>query len=145
MAELLRAAVRCVDTPSLLPRERHLLAEIAQRADDSTEPQLGADGTVRQGRVGYVHEIYGGKSDLAGQMQSDMIQSYLVVFEATGWLQAVTDPARDGAYQLNVRRLNRLAQAAENGVEPRDEEEPGDFSPGDPEGFAERVDRLLVR
>lgn len=145
MAELLRAAVRCVDTPSLLPRERHLLADIAQRADDRTEPVLAADGTVRQGRTGYVHELLAGGTQLAQQIKADVIQGHLIVFEATGWLQAVTDPACDGAYQLNVRRLDRLAQAAEEGIEPKDEEEPGDFSPGDPEGLAERIDRLLVR
>ena len=49
MGEVLRAAVRCVQPPSLFPRELHMLADIARNADDHSGPVLDTDGTVREG------------------------------------------------------------------------------------------------
>lgn len=58
-----------------------------------------------------------------------VVESRLFVFTATGWLQAVDDPAEDGAYQLNVARLARLLDVAEADA---------------PAGLAEQIDRILV-
>ena len=123
MGELLKAAVGCIEPPTLFERELHILAEIARRADDITGPVLAANGR-------------------------------LFVFTATGRLQAVDDPAEDGAYQLNVARLARLLDVAEAGLasgvadtgalERADRELPGDFEADAPAGLAEQIDRILV-
>lgn len=74
-----------------------------------------------------------------------VVESRLFVFTATGWLQAVDDPAEDGTYQLNVARLARLLDVADPGaLERADRELPGDFEADAPAGLAEQIDRILV-
>lgn len=152
MGELLKAAVGCIEPPTLFERELHILAEIARRADDITGPVLAANGTVRQARTGRVEHPGGGQ--FTERVRWGVVESRLFVFTATGWLQAVDDPAEDGAYQLNVARLPRLLDVAEAGLasgaadpgalERADRELPGDFEADAPAGLAEQIDRILV-
>lgn len=131
MGELLKAAVGCIEPPTLFERELHILAEIARRADDIT-----------------------GGGQFTERVRWGVVESRLFVFTATGWLQAVDDPAEDGAYQLNVARLARLLDVAEAGLasgaanpgalERADRELPGDFEADAPAGLAEQIDRILV-
>lgn len=152
MGEVLRAAVRCVQPPSLFPRELHMLADIALYADDRTGPVLDDTGTVRQAHTGYVPRL-GDPKDTLG-LKANLLESRLFVFTATGWLQPVAGPEHDGAYQLNVPRLQRLLDAAEEAMaagqpDPdtlaeADREAPGDFTSEAPD-LSDQVDRLLVR
>ena len=152
MGEVLRAAVRCVQPPSLFPRELHMLADIALYADDLTGPVLDDTGTVRQARAGYAPRL-GDPNDKLG-LKANLLESRLFVFTATGWLQPVAGPEHDGAYQLNVPRLRRLLDAAEaamaagqpdpDALAKADRELPGDFTLEAPD-LADQVDRLLVR
>lgn len=114
MGELLKAAVGCIEPPTLFERELHILAEIARRADDITGPVLAANGMIRQARTGRVEHPGGGQ--FTERVRWGVVESRLFVFTATGWLQAVDDPAEDGAYQLNVARLARLLDVAEAGL-----------------------------
>lgn len=78
----------------------------------------------------------------------------MFIFTATGWIQPVEGPEHDGAYQLNVPRLQRLLDAAEaamatgepdvDAIAEADRELPGDFDAQAPD-LADQVDRLLVR
>ena len=106
MGEILRAAVRCTQPPSLFPRELHMLADIARNADDHSGPVLDTDGTVREARRGYVRGL-GDPKDKLG-LKANMLETRMFIFTATGWIQPVDGPEHDGAYQLNVRRLRRL-------------------------------------
>lgn len=152
MGEVLRAAVRCVQPPSLFPRELHMLADIALYADDNTGPILDDIGTVRRARTGYVPRL-GDPKDKLG-LKANLLESRLFVFTATGWLQPVEGPEHDGAYQLNVPRLRRLLDAAEaamsaghpdpDALAEADRELPGDFTSEAPD-LSDQVDRLLVR
>ena len=100
MGEVLRAAVRCVQPPSLFPRELHMLADIALYADDHTGPVLDDTGAVCHSRTGYVPHL-GDPKDRLG-LKANLLESRLFVFTATGWLEPVEGPEHDGAYQLNV-------------------------------------------
>ena len=152
MGEILRAAVYCAKAPSLFPRELHMLADIALFADDHTGPVLDTGGTVRQARRGYVQRL-GDPKDKLG-LKANLLETRLFIFTATGWIQPVDGPEHDGAYQLNVPRLQRLLDTAEAAVatgEPdadaiaeADRELPGDFASEAPD-LADQVDRLLVR
>ena len=152
MGETLRAAVYCTNPPSLFPRELHMLADIARYADDHTGPVLDTGGTVRQARRGYVQRL-GDPKDKLG-LKANLLESRLFVFTATGWLAPVEGPEHDGAYQLNVARLQRLLDATEaamatgqpdaHAIAEADRELPGDFD-GQAPDLAEQVDRLLVR
>ena len=152
MGEILRAAVYCAKPPSLLPRELHMLADIARYADDHSGPVLDSDGTVRQARRGYVQRL-GDPKDALG-LKANLLESRLFVFTATGWIQPVEGPEHDGAYQLNVPRLQRLLDAAEaamatgepdaDAIAEADRELPGDLDAQAPD-LADQVDRLLVR
>lgn len=152
MGEVLRAAVRCVQPPSLFPRELHMLADIALYADDHTGPVLDDTGAVRRARTGYVPRL-GDPKDTLG-LKANLLESRLFVFTATGWLQPVEGPEHDGAYQLNVPRLRRLLDAAEaamsagqpdpDALAEADHKAPGDFTSEAPD-LSDQVDRLLVR
>ncbi len=152
MGEVLRAAVRCVQPPSLFPRELHMLADIALYADDHTGPVLDTDGTVRKAHRGYVPRL-GDPKDRLG-LKANLLESRLFVFTATGWLSPVDGPEHDGAYQLNVHRLQRLLDVAEaamvsgeadtDAVEQADRELGSDFTTPSPD-LSQQVDRLLVR
>lgn len=61
MGELLKAAVGCIEAPSLLPRELKILMQVALLADDTTGPTLTPTGTARQATAGRV-ENFGGPS-----------------------------------------------------------------------------------
>ena len=151
MGEILRAAVRCTQPPSLFPRELHMLADIARYADDHTGPVLDTGGTVRQARRGYVQRLGDPKDQLG--LKANLLETRLFVFTATGWLAPVEGPEHDGAYQLNVPRLQRLLDATEAAMATgqtaaaESAEAPGEL-PGDFDGqlpdLAEQVDRLLV-
>lgn len=143
MGELLKAAVGCIETPSLLSRELKILTQIALLADDTTGPILTAHGTVRHATAGRVDSLGG-----------DRIESRLFVFSGTGWLREVDGPEHDGAYQLNMARLKRLLDLTEvhlasgehdpEALEQADREHPGDFDTAPPEDLAEQIDRILV-
>mgnify|MGYP007049500119 FL=1 len=152
MGEILRAAVRCTQPPSLFPRELHMLADIACNADDHSGPVLDSDGTVREARRGYVRGL-GDPKDKLG-LKANMLETRMFIFIATGWIQPVDGPEHDGAYQLNVPRLQRLLDATEaamatgqpdaDAITEADRELPGDFD-GQAPDLADQVDRLLVR
>ena len=59
MGELLKAAVGCIEAPSLFPRELKILMQVALLADDTTGPTLTPTGTVHQATTGRV-EHFGG-------------------------------------------------------------------------------------
>lgn len=151
MGEILRAAVRCAQPPSLFPRELYMLADIALNADDHSGPVLDTDGAVREARRGYVRGL-GDPKDTLG-LKANMLETRMFIFIATGWLALATGPEHDGAYQLNVPRLQRLLDAAEASMasgEPdpgalaqADRELPGDFDAEAPD-LSDQVDRLLV-
>lgn len=152
MGELLKAAVGCIETPSLLPRELNILKQIALLADDTTAPTLTAAGTVRHATAGQVDNLGGGRMN--EWLKRDLIESRMFVFTGTGWLKAVDGPANDGAYQLNLARLKRLLDLAEahlatdeedlETIEAADREHPGDFDAPEPADLAEQIDRILV-
>ena len=152
MGELLKAAVGCIETPSLLPRELKILTQIALIADDTTSPTLTADGTVRHAVAGRVDSLGGDR--MHAWLKRDLIESRLFVFTGTGWLREVDGPEHDGAYQLNLARLKRLLDLAEThlatgeedpeAVEAVDREHPGDFDAPEPADLAEQIDRILV-
>ena len=153
MGELLKVAVGCIETPSLLPRELKILTQIALLADDTTSPTLTSHGTVRYATAGRVDSLGGDR--MHAWLKRDLIESRLFVFTGTGWLREVDDPEHDGAYQLNMARLKRLLNLAEahlatgeedpKAVEAADREHPGDFDADPPEDLAEQIDRILVR
>ena len=151
MGEVLRAAVRCAKAPSLYPCELNMLADIALCGDDRSGPVLDNAGTVRQAQAGYVPEL-----DLPDDVQGlkdKLLESHLFVFIATGWLKPAEGAAHDGAYKLNVPRLQRLLDAAEAAMaagqpdpdahERADQELETDFQIDAPD-LADQVDRLLV-
>ncbi|MCT1369858.1 hypothetical protein M3701_06745 [Corynebacterium mucifaciens] len=129
-----------------------MLADIALCADDLTGPVLDTDGTVRQAHRGYVPRL-GDPKDRLG-LKANVLENRLFVFTATGWLTPVVGPEHDGAYQLNVHRLQRLLDVAEaamvsgeadaDAVEQADRELGTDFSSTSPD-LSQQVDRLLVR
>ncbi|MGV0433383.1 hypothetical protein ACUY3H_00205 [Corynebacterium ureicelerivorans] len=129
-----------------------MLADIALCADDLTGPVLDTDGTVRQAHRGYVPRL-GDPKDRLG-LKANVLENRLFVFTATGWLTPVVGPEHDGAYQLNVHRLQRLLDVAEaamvsgeadaDAVEQADRELGTDFSSTPPD-LSQQVDRLLVR
>ena len=147
MGEILRAAVYCARPPSLFPRELHMLADIARFADDHTGPVLDNSGTIR----GCVPSLDDPNEPLG--LKASLLENSLFVFTATGWLQPVEGPEHDGAYQLNVPRLQRLLSATEqtmasgqpdaDAIAEADRELPGDFDAQAPD-LADQVDRLLV-
>lgn len=147
----MRAAVCCAQPPSLFPRELHMLADIALNADDHSGPVLDADGTVREARRGDVRRL-GNPKDALG-LKAGLLESRMFVFTATGWLAPVQGPEHDGAYHLNVPRLQRLLDAAEasmaagepdaDAIAEADQELPGDFDAQAPD-LSDQVDRLLV-
>lgn len=151
MGEILRAAVYCARPPSLFPRELHMLADIARFADDHTGPVLDNSGTIRQARRGCVPSLDDPNEPLG--LKASLLENSLFVFTATGWLQPVEGPEHDGAYQLNVPRLQRLLSATEqtmasgqpdaDAIAEADRELPGDFDAQAPD-LADQVDRLLV-
>ncbi|MCG7236545.1 hypothetical protein [Corynebacterium sp. ACRQP] len=128
-----------------------MLADIARYADDHTGPVLDTGGTVRQARRGYVQRLGDPKDQLG--LKANLLETRLFVFTATGWLAPVEGPEHDGAYQLNVPRLQRLLDATEaamatgqtdaDAIAEADRELPGDFD-GQLPDLAEQVDRLLV-
>lgn len=152
MGELLKAAVGCLETPSLFPRELKILTQIALLADDTTSPTFTATGTVRNAVAGRVESLGGDR--MHAWLKRDLIESRLFVFTGTGWLKEVDDPEHDGAYQLNMARLKRLLDLAEvqlasgeedpAALEEADREHPGDFDADPPEDLAEQIDRILV-
>ena len=152
MGELLKAAVRCIETPSLLPRELKILTQIALLAVDTTGPTLTAHGPVRHATAGRVESLGGDR--MHAWLKRDLIESRLFVFTGTGWLKEVDGPEHDGAYQLNMARLKRLLDLAEvhlatseedmEAFEEADREHPGDFDHTPPEDLAEQIDRILV-
>lgn len=152
LGEILRAAVRCIQPPSLFPRELHMLADIARNADDHSGPVLDTDGTVREARRGYVRGL-GDPKDKLG-LKANLLETRMFIFTATGWLAPAEGPEHDGAYQLNVPRLRRLLDATEaamatgqpdaDAIAEADRELPGDFD-GQAPDLADQVDRLLVR
>lgn len=152
MGELLKAAVGCIETPSLLPRELNILTQIALLADDTTSPTLTNHGTVRHAAAGRVDNLGGDR--MHAWLKRDLIESRMFVFTGTGWLREVDGPEHDGAYQLNIARLKRLLDLAEvklatgeedpEAVEGADREHPGDFDADPPEDLAEQIDRILV-
>ena len=129
-----------------------MMADIALCADDLTGPVLDTDGTVRQAHRGYVPRL-GDPKDRLG-LKANVLENRLFVFTATGWLTPVVGPEHDGAYQLNVHRLQRLLDVAEaamvsgeadaDAVEQADRELGTDFSSTPPD-LSQQVDRLLVR
>ena len=129
-----------------------MLADIALYADDHTGPVLDTDGTVRQAHRGCVPRL-GDSKDRLG-LKANLLESRLFVFTATGWLTPVAGPEHDGAYQLNVHRLQRLLDVAEaamvsgksdnDAVEQADRELRSDFTTPPPD-LSQQVDRLLVR
>ena len=151
MGELLKAAVGCIEAPSLFPRELKILMQVALLADDTTGPTLTPTGTVRQATAGRV-ENFGGPR-MTNWLKRGIIDATLPTFTGTGWLQEVPGPENDGAYQLNLTRLKRLLDEAEahlatgehdqEALEQADRELPGDFDTA-PEDLAEQVDRILV-
>lgn len=152
MGELLKAAVGCIETPSLLPRELKILTQIALLADDTTSPTLTTHGTVRHAVAGRVLSLGGDR--MHAWLKRDQIESRLFVFTGTGWLREVDGLEHDGAYQLNMARLKRLLDEAEvklatgednqAAIEEADREHPGDFDADPPEDLAEQIDRILV-
>mgnify|MGYP007047180163 CR=1 FL=1 len=152
MGELLKAAVGCIETPSLLPRELKILTQIALLADDTTSPTLTTHGTVRHAVTGRVDSLGGDR--LNEWLKRDLIESRLFVFTGTGWLKEVDGPEHDGAYQLNMARLKRLLDLTEvqlatgehapEALVEADCEYPGDFDHTPPEDLAEQIDRILV-
>lgn len=150
MGEVLRAAFECVEAPSLTERELQILTKIAQRADDRTGPDLGPDGTVRDGTIGYVANAVGSERTTLGGLQADSIRIHLPVFYATGWLREIDNPAMDGAHQLNIARLTRMLRAqlrepSRAANEAADRERPGDFDAEVPRDITELVDALLIK
>ena len=121
------------------------------RDSDHTGPVLDTGGTVRQARRGYVQRLGDPKDQLG--LKANLLETRLFVFTATGWLAPVEGPEHDGAYQLNVPRLQRLLDATEaamatgqtdaDAIAEADRELPGDFD-GQLPDLAEQVDRLLV-
>lgn len=152
MGELLKAAVGCIETPSLLPRELNILKQIASLADDTTAPTLTAHGIVRYATAGRVDSLGGGRMN--EWLKRDLIESRLFVFTGTGWLREVDGPEHDGAYQLNMTRLKRLLDLTDvklatgehdpEALEEADREHPGDFDHTPPEDLTEQIDRILV-
>lgn len=152
MGELLKAAVGCIETPSLLPRELKILTRITLLADDTTGPALTADGTVRHATAGRVDNLGGDR--MHAWLKRDLIESRLFVFTGTGWLREVDGPEHDGAYQLNMARIKRLLDLAEiqlatgehnlEALEEADREHPGDFDAPEPADLAKQIDRILV-
>ena len=152
MGELLKAAVGCIETPSLLPRELKTLTQIALLADDTTGPTLTNHGTVRYATAGRVDSLGGDR--MHAWLKRDLIESRLFVFTGTGWLREVDGPEHDGAYQLNMVRLKRMLDITEmqlatgehnpEALEEADREHPGDFDAAPPEDLAEQIDRILV-
>ena len=71
-----------------------------------------------------------------------------------GWIEAVTEPALDGAYQLNLARLARLLDVTEARMAGADDDPlalteadqllPGDFTRPVYAGLWDQVDRILV-
>jgi len=154
LGELLRAAIYCVEIPSLLPKERNILGTLAFLADDSDEPTLELDGTIRPGRTGLITRL-GPPGAKGGFARTNIVATHIPLFKETGWIREVEEPTLDGAYQLNLARLGRLLDLTEAAmVDPggpgpendeADQEKPGDFLRPAPEDLREQIDRLLVR
>lgn len=153
MAEVLRAAVHTVEIPSLTPKEHRILGTMAMLADDHDGPLLDVDGTVRPGRIGLITRFTPpGAND--GWGRQNIVAVHIPVLEGLGWVRAVTEPALDGAYQLNLARLVRLLDVVEahmaGGAEDplalteADQHLPDDFAHSSA-GLREQVDRILVR
>ena len=151
MGELLKAAVGCIEAPSLFPRELKILMQVALLAEDSTGPTLTPTGMVHQATAGRVDNF--GAPTMTNWLKRDIIDATLPTFIGTGWLQEVPGPENDGAYQLNLTRLKRLLDQAEatlatgesdqEALEQANRELPGDFDSA-PDDLAEQVDRILV-
>ncbi|WP_133064920.1 hypothetical protein [Corynebacterium hadale] len=153
MADLLRAAVHTAEIPSLTPKEHRLLGTMASLADDHDGPLLDVDDTVRPGRIGLITR-FAPPSVKGGWSRQNIITAHIPVFEELGWIRAVTDPALDGAYQLNLARLARLLDVVEADMAGGDSDPlalaeadqllPGDFEHPVYAGLREQVDRILI-
>lgn len=156
MGDVLKAAVKCIEVPSLYPRELHILVELAGLASDRTGPELQKDGSVVHEKTGLIRSLVGDDHPMARWMKADALEGALFVLLGTGWLKEAEGPEFDGAYKLNIARLERLLQVAEanmagtgTGERPdpadADQELPGDFDAAPPPDVAAQVDRLLIR
>ncbi len=153
MAELLRAAVHSVEIPSLTRREHRILGTMSQLADDHDGPLLDVDGTVRPGRTGLITH-FGQSNGKGGWVRHNILITHIPLFEEVGWIEAVTEPALDGAYQLNLARLARLLDVTEERMAGAEDDPlalteadqllPGDFSRPVFAGLWDQVDRILV-
>lgn len=103
-----------VMTPDAWCYDKHALSHVAKFADDTTGPVVEDDGTVRQGRIGFIPRIPEEQFDTPwwacyGRSLRECIDNLC----ESGWLRSVGD---DGAYELNVNRLVRMIDIEETSI-----------------------------
>lgn len=114
MGQNLSDAVMLVMTPDAWCYDKHALSHVAKFADDTTGPVVEDDGTVRQGRIGFIPRIPEEQFDTPwwacyGHSLRECIDNLC----ESGWLRSVGD---DGAYELNVNRLVRMIDIEETSI-----------------------------
>lgn len=114
MGQNLSDAGMLVMTPDAWCYDKHALSHVAKFADDTTGPVVEDDGTVRQGRIGFIPRIPEEQFDTPwwacyGHSLRECIDNLC----ESGWLRSVGD---DGAYELNVNRLVRMIDIEETSM-----------------------------
>lgn len=114
MGQNLSDAVMLVMTPDAWCYDKHALSHVAKFADDTTGPVVEDDGTVCQGRIGFIPRIPEEQFDTPwwacyGHSLRECIDNLC----ESGWLRSVGD---DGAYELNVNRLVRMIDIEETSI-----------------------------
>lgn len=114
MGQNLSDAGMLVMTPDAWCYDKHALSHVAKFADDTTGPVVEDDGTVRQGRIGFIPRIPEEQFDTPwwacyGHSLRECIDNLC----ESGWLRSVGD---DGAYELNVNRLVRMIDIEETSI-----------------------------
>lgn len=114
MGQNLSDAGMLVMTPDAWCYDKHALSHVAKFADDTTGPVEEDDGTVRQGRIGFIPRIPEEQFDTPwwacyGHSLRECIDNLC----ESGWRRSVGD---DGAYELNVNRLVRMIDIEETSI-----------------------------
>ena len=114
MGQNLSDAGMLVMTPDAWCYDKHALSHVAKFADDTTGPVVEDDGTVRQGRIGFIPRIPEEQFDTPwwacyGHSLRECIDNLC----ESGCLRSVGD---DGAYELNVNRLVRMIDIEETSI-----------------------------
>lgn len=114
MGQNLSDAGMLVMTPDAWCYDKHALSHVAKFADDTTGPVEEDDGTVRQGRIGFIPRIPEEQFDTPwwacyGHSLRECIDNLC----ESGCLRSVGD---DGAYELNVNRLVRMIDIEETSI-----------------------------